>query len=141
MKPHLLILLISCLFPSLLPAAQPATNDVPRLLQSAHALANRSTVGAKTITQRDAARTTLFNNQILLRLAETNGLWDAAWLATSQTAILHAGFTLELNGKIVRLDSSSIEVRPFTNQLGSGLQARQISGDAQTHTRPNRKNC
>src|ERR1041385_1699500 len=129
MKPPLLIILVSSLGQLGGPAAQPATNQLAALVQSAHDPATRSTVADKTISQRDAAHTILVNKHVLVRLSATNALWDAAWPDTPDTAILHAGFAIEWNGKIVRLDPSPIAVRPFTNQLGSGLEARQTSGD------------
>ena len=129
MKPPLLIILVSSLGQLGGPAAQPATNQLAALVQSAHDPATRSTVADKTISQRDAAHTILVNKHVLVRLSATNALWDAAWPETPDTAILHAGFAIEWNGKIVRLDPSPIAVRPFTNQLGSGLEARQTSGD------------
>src|SRR5207253_10223336 len=83
---------------------------------------------AKTITLREDGSAIVLNQFVFIRINQTNGLWDAAWLKIPDTAISRAGFALEWNGKIVELEPSPIEVQPFTNQFGSGLEARQRSG-------------
>src|SRR2546426_999357 len=96
------------------PAAQ--VNETERLLQTAREIASRSSVGTKTFTQREGADTILLNKFVLVRIAPTNGFWDAAWLGQAETAVRRAGVALEWDGRIVRLEPSPIEVRPFTNQ-------------------------
>ena len=100
------------------------------LLQSVHDIASQAGASGKAITRPDGTNTLLFNQFVFLRINPTNGFWDAAWLRAAETAISHAGFALEWNGKIFGLEPATIEVRPFTNQFGTGLEARQISGES-----------
>jgi hypothetical protein len=98
------------------------------LLQTAREIALRSNVGENTIVQRSDNDLLLLNRNIFVRIARTNGTWDAAWLAKTDAAIERAGFALEWDGQIVRLDSSPIETASFTDQFGSGIEARQTTG-------------
>src|SRR5438105_9909305 len=103
--------------------AQPKTFS-----ETARETALRLGVGDKTAAQGNDVNVILLNRNILVRIAGTNGVWDAAWLGKADAAIEHADFALEWNGKIVRLDSSPIKTEPFTNQFGSGIEVRQKSG-------------
>src|SRR3954470_19420667 len=99
------------------------------LLQSARDTAIRSSVGEKTIAQRDGPDLFLLNKHVFVHIRRADGAWDAAWLGKTDAAIERAGFALEWNGTLVGLASSPIETKPFTNQFGSGIEATQKAGD------------
>src|SRR5437868_10564118 len=109
--------------------AQAAFAQSKTFSETAREIALHSGVGDKTVTQRDGSNVLLLNKNIFVQIATTNGVWDAAWLGKTDAAIERADFALEWNGKIVRLDSSPIETRAFTNDFGSGIEARQKAGD------------
>jgi hypothetical protein len=97
--------------------------------QTAHETALRSNVGDKTIAQRDGQDVNLFNRNVLVHISRTIGAWDAAWLGKTDAGIEGAGFALESNGNLLKLESSPIETKSFTNQYGSGIAATQKTGD------------
>jgi hypothetical protein len=112
---------------TLTPSAE--ATETGKLLQSAGDIASQNGAADKTISVHGETNTILLNQYVFLRVNPTNGFWDAAWLGTADTAISHAGFAIEWDGKIVRLEPAAVQVTSFTNQLGTGLEARQISGN------------
>src|SRR3954468_21695698 len=98
-----------------------AASQQEAFLKSARESAHRSGVGTKTIAKPDGPNLVLLNKDILVRIARADGTWGSAWLGKTDASIEGAGFALEWNGKLLGLESSAIETKPFTNQFGSGI--------------------
>ncbi len=64
-----------------------------------------------------------------------SGLWDAAWLGQTDAAIEHADFALEWDNVVQQFQSPRLEIKPFTDKLGAGIEVRQTSGDDVSFTR------
>ncbi len=103
----------------------PRAKDIASARQAA---AKEEITGKKIVVGRAKGRLRLISNKLVLDLDETSGAWQATWLGGIHAALRRAQFKVEVDGKEYAPAGVAAEVKPITDQLGTGLAIVQRWG-------------
>jgi hypothetical protein len=88
----------------------------------------QTSMPAATTVKQEGATLRVQSPRVLLLVHQPSGLCDLAWHGGFEPTLMSGGFSIEIDGQVLRPAEAETETAPITDKLGPGIQISQKWG-------------